>query len=143
MKKSQSNRRQIAPALLAIDHVHVYVKNRTKAAQWYEDILGFSINKAFECWAEDKDGPLTLEDRSGQIHLALFQVSDHLPSSVAAYNTDGKSFLAWKAYLEDRGILVKYSDHKLSGSLYFNDLDNNTHEITTYDVVRVSKGLSA
>ena len=129
------------PELNGIDHVHVYVPNRERAAAWYKEVLGFTINNDLKVWAEDEHGPLTIEDPTGKIHLALFAVENHTPSTAIAFKANGKEFLEWKLYLEKENILLRCTDHKLSWSLYFNDLDKNMHEITTYQHDYVSEHL--
>jgi catechol 2,3-dioxygenase-like lactoylglutathione lyase family enzyme len=81
------------PKLTGIDHVHVYVHDREQAGVWYQEMLGFQVSKAFEFWAEDANGPLTIEDASGTIHLALFTRSVFEPSTAIAFNTSGAEFL--------------------------------------------------
>ncbi len=120
------------PELEGIDHVHVYVSNREEAAAWYERILGFRVNQTLAVWAKDEKGPLTIEDASGQIHLALFNSNNFIPSTAIAFKTNGKEFLKWKSLLEKKNILLRCTDHEIALSVYFNDPDNNMHEITTY-----------
>ncbi len=129
------------PKLDGIDHVHVYVPNREKAAIWYKDVLGFSVSESLAIWAENEQGPLTIEDPSGKIHLALFNSDDFVPSTAIAFKTNGREFLTWKSYLEQKDILLRCTDHTLAWSLYFNDLDGNMHEITTYDYDHVAGNL--
>jgi len=121
------------PKLDGIDHIHVYVSDREAAANWYEKYLGFKVNATFKFWAEDEHGPLTIEDPAGQIHLALFKTENLTPSTAIAFKTDGSGFLGWKSHLEEANLILRCSDHTKSWSLYFNDLDGNMHEITTYD----------
>ena len=83
-------------------------------------------------WAV-KGGPLTLENKLNNIHLALFEREDHEPSSTIAFGADGKEFLVWKDHLEAQGLELGVTDHKLAYSLYFNDPDGNLYEITTYE----------
>ncbi len=123
----------MAPKLEGIDHVHVYVSDRAKAAQWYSEVMGFSTNAKFEVWADDPLGPLTIEDASGHIHLALFQREQFHPTSTIAFKVSGEGFLEWKYLLEKHGLAVRCSDHDLAWSMYFSDPDGNAHEITTYD----------
>ncbi len=130
------------PKLESIDHVHVYVKDRAKAACWYRDHLGFEIHPKYEFWADDIAGPLTLTDASDSIHLALFQRRDFTPASTIAFRVDGNNFVAWKTQLEKKELLLRCSDHTVSWSLYFQDPDGNSHEITTYDHSVVAKQLS-
>lgn len=120
------------PTLNGIDHVHVYVADRDTAERWYRDTLGFSRVEKYSFWASG-DGPLVLQDSEGSVHLALFERQDAVPCSAIAFGASGEGFLAWKSYLDAKGIDVVVKDHKLSFSLYFNDPDDNLHEITTED----------
>jgi len=130
------------PTLEGIDHVHVFVKNRERAATWYERILGFKTNKDLAFWAENKYGPLNIEDPTGKIQLALLGRDDFTPTTVIAFKTNGKEFLKWKLHLEKENILLRCEDYEISWSLYFKDLDGNTHEITTFQHDYVSSHLS-
>lgn len=127
------------PKLTGIDHIHVYVSDREAAAQWYQRVLGFKVVAAFAFWAENPQGPLTIEDADGRIHLALFQRDDFKPSTAVAFGADGEAFLQWKSHLEQLGVVLRCADHQAAWSLYFNDLDGNMNEITTYDYERVAR----
>ena len=130
------------PKLNGFDHIHVYVLSRRKAAEWYKNILGFTIVKSLELWAKDDNGPLTIEDPLRKIHLALFKQGDNfMPLASIAFNTDGKEFLRWNDYLKKQNISLRCSNHQVAWSIYFKDLDSNMHEITTYDYDYVSKRL--
>ncbi len=122
----------MTPTLKGFDHIHVYVSAWDSAEKWYGDVLGFTRVEALMPWAV-KDGPLTLEDPIGNIHLALFERADHQGSTAIAFGADSDQFLAWKTHLEGKGLKLRITDHKLAYSLYFYDPDNNMHEITTYD----------
>lgn len=129
------------PRLTNIDHIHVYVPNRAAAAEWYEKVLGFSVVESLLSWAEDEQGPLTLEDQDGNIHLALFQRETFTPLTSIAFGTDGAQFMEWKHYLESRDLLKRLADHKLAWSMYFYDPYDNMHEITTYEYDDVARQL--
>lgn len=129
------------PELDGFDHIHLYVSNREKAAAWYEKVLGFKINEMLAVWAKNEQGPLTIEDPTGKIHLALFNSDDFTPSTAIAFKCNGKEFLEWKTYLEKQDILMRCTDHKIAWSVYFNDLDGHMHEITTYQYDYVSSRL--
>jgi len=122
----------MAPELNGIDHVHVYVANWDEAEEWYQKALGFTRVEKFMVWAV-KNGPLTLENPDGNIHLALFEKEDRPDTSAIAFGATGEEFLAWKTHLEDHGLELRVSDHKLAYSLYFSDPWGNLHEITTYE----------
>lgn len=122
----------MTPKLNGIDHIHVYVARWDEAEAWYETVLGFKRVEALMPWAV-KGGPLTLENSEGNVHLALFEREDHSGSSAIAFGASGEEFLAWKTYLENKGLELRITDHKLAFSLYFTDPDQNMHEITTYE----------
>ena len=122
------------PELLGFDHIHVYVTDRAKAEQWYEDVLGLYRSKALEFWAAD-GGPLTIQNSSGTVHIALFERPAQPCRSVVAIHVDADGYKAWKAHLER--LLpgnVSEQDHEVSMSLYFRDPDGNPYELTTYEV---------
>ena len=126
--------------LTGFDHIHVYVPSRAEAAKWFESVLDFHVSEPFRVWATE-GGPLTIENKSGTIHLALFKKADFTPSTAIAFATDAKNFLEWKETLETRGILSRCTDHTLAWSLYFHDPYQNMYEITTYDYAEVSRAL--
>lgn len=132
-----------APPLTGIDHIHVYVSDREQAAAWYHRVLGFTPVPALQFWAEDVNGPLTLADASGTIHLALFRRDAPGPDDAIAFAASGPAFLQWKDYLEEQGLLLRCSDHSVCWSLYFQGPDYNRHEITTADYQFVASALAA
>lgn len=120
------------PRLNGIDHAHLNVGSKEEAKQWYEDVLGFTTLDSLKAW-DTANGPLTLEDEGGNIHLAIFEKDGPANESSIAYGTDGDTFLEWKAHLERKGLKLRLADHELAYSLYFHDPWGNYHEITTYD----------
>ena len=122
----------MAPKLSGIDHVHVYVKNWADAEAWYQSVLGFERVEKFMVWAVD-NGPLTLENAEGNVHLALFERHDNADTSAIAFGASGEEFMSWKQHLEGEGLELRISDHDLAYSLYFSDPWGNLHEITTYE----------
>jgi len=120
------------PKLTGIDHIHINVAEWERAENWYQDVLGFRRLEELMAWAVD-GGPLTLESSEGSVHLALFEREGHKGSSALALGSTGQEFIAWKAHLESKSLTLRIADHSLAFSLYFFDLDNNMHEITTYD----------
>jgi catechol-2,3-dioxygenase len=120
----------MTPTLNGIDHVHIYVASWGEAEDWYETVLGFKRVEALMAWAV-KDGPLTIENPEGNIHLALFESDSHPDTSVIAFGASGEEFLAWKVHLEGHDLELRLTDHKLTFSLYFSDPWGNPYEITT------------
>ena len=130
------------PKLTGIDHVHIYVPAWTDGEEWYQSVLGFKRVDALMAWAV-KNGPLTIEDPGGNIHLALFERDDHPNTSALAFGASGEDFLSWKAHLESHELELRVTDHKMAYSLYFSDPWGNLHEITTYDRDYVVKYLAS
>lgn len=122
----------MTPKINGIDHVHVYVGDRQVAERWYADTLGFVRVEELAEWAT-VNGPLTLQDASGHVHLAVFEKENPPTTATIAFGTDGRNFLEWKSHLEHRGLKLRLADHELAYSLYFNDPWGNYHEITTMD----------
>ena len=127
--------------LNGIDHVHVYVADWGEAEEWYQTVLGFKRVDALMAWAV-KNGPLTIENPEGNIHLALFETGSQSKNiSAIAFGASGEEFLAWKDKLESHGLELRIADHKLAYSLYFTDPWGNYHEITTYERDHVAERL--
>jgi catechol-2,3-dioxygenase len=121
------------PILQRIDHIHVYVSNRSAAEAWYQTVLGFTRVEEFAFWATD-GGPLTLADASGAIHLALFERPAQSRHTTIAFGVGAEDFLAWREHLRSfPELAVEMEDHAVSWSLYFCDPDGNPYEITSYE----------
>lgn len=120
-----------SPALEAIDHIHINVTDRAAAETWYRETLGFVRDPAFEPWVTAQ-GPLTLANAAGTIHLALFE-RPAVQNTVVAFRVSAAALAAWIAYLSARDVAVEPIDHDLAWSIYFRDPDGNPFEITTYD----------
>ena len=131
----------MTPAFNGIDHVHLYVPCRDEAADWYRQVLNFRVVEKLLFWATPS-GPLTLEDSSGRIHLALFERPNPDASSALAFGADGEAFLDWRSHLQSHGLEVRLSDHQVSWSLYFHDPYNNLHEISTFDYATVATAVN-
>jgi catechol 2,3-dioxygenase-like lactoylglutathione lyase family enzyme len=136
-RASQSSARSgedMPPELQAFDHVHVFVTHLASAEKWYSEVLGLHRTKELEFWAKD-GGPLTIQNRSGSIHLALFESAAQSCRSTVALRVGAAEYVAWKEHLQR--LLpgqVSEEDHQVSLSLYFSDPDRNPFEVTTYDV---------
>lgn len=122
----------MTPKLNGVDHLHVNVGSWNEAEDWYRSVLNFKRVDALMDWAV-KNGPLTVENTEGTIHLALFESDNPESTNVIAFGASGHEFLSWKTHLENHGLELRVTDHKLAYSLYFTDPWQNNHEITTYD----------
>ncbi|MEP6505711.1 MAG: VOC family protein [Betaproteobacteria bacterium] len=119
------------PIFDRIDHIHIYAAQRNKAEQWYADVMGFSRVAALESWAAD--GPLTLQNSSGTVHIALFEAPAQPNRATIALSVGAEEFVAWRQHLVAKlQRPVEAEDHQLSWSLYFADPDGNPWEITSY-----------
>lgn len=127
------------PVIEAFDHIHVFVADRRAAESWYGRVLGFERTKALESWAAG-GGPLTLQNESGTVHIALFERAPQACRSTLALRVTGAEYLKWRAHLN--AVLagqVSEEDHEMSLSLYFADPDGNPYEITTYEHAQVQR----
>ncbi len=128
------------PKLNGIDHAHLNVGSKAQAKKWYGEVLGFTPLERLKAW-DTPNGPMTLEDESGTIHLAIFEKDGPANESSIAFGTSGESFLEWKEHLEGNGLKLRLADHELAYSLYFTDPWGNYHEVTTYDRDFVARSL--
>ena len=121
------------PLLERIDHIHVFVSDRAAAEDWYARVLGLTRAKGLEFWAQGS-GPLTLEDSSRTVHIALFEGPPEKCRSTIALAASANEFLTWRTHLSDvLGRAIEAEDHEVSWSLYFSDPDGNPYEITSYE----------
>ncbi|WP_163933969.1 VOC family protein [Paraferrimonas sp. SM1919] len=117
------------PMINKVNHLHVYVNDLAKAADWYQNILGFQPLSGFEIWHSDS-GPLMLA--SGEVKLALF-VKPNSPSNIIAFEASGEEFIAWIQHLTESQLAFNVKDHQITFSAYFSDPAGNGIEITTND----------
>ena len=119
------------PVIDRVDHIHVFVADRVAAEKWYAQVLDFRRIPELEFWAPG-NGPLTIGNPSGTVHVALFERPPLPCRSVIAFGVTAKEFLAWRAHLAGvLGETIKVFDHDVTWSLYFSDPDGNPYEITT------------
>ena len=131
------------PSVQSVDHVHVFVENRAAAEEWYERVLGFTRVKELEFWAFD-GGPLTIQNREGTVHIALFEQPAQKNRSTIALCAGATDLLAWKAHLtQTLEHAPTLEDHAVSVSLYFRDPDGNPYEITTYEYEATKQALAS
>ena len=127
----------------AVDHIELYVKDQTKSVKWYDKIFGFKVIKELEFWSENEDGPLFVGNKENSIKLALFKGTRTNNGSIRriAFRISGTGFLLFLDCLKDFPIFSfgkkitkdNVVDHEISYSIYFNDLDGNKLELTSYD----------
>ena len=131
------------PSVRVIDHVHVHVSDRTASELWYARVLGLTRSKEYEFWAVG-DGPLTIQNSEGTVHIALFERSPTKTHSTIALGVAADEYLEWMRHLEQElNEPPKSEDHDASLSLYFTDPDGNPYEITTYEHEAVRQAIAA
>ena len=122
--------------LSGIDHVALTCASVDVTREWFVRVLGFQ-----HVFAGAWDGvPVFLKLES--TCLALFPMRgtpqaapqrpgfDHLAFNAATQ----AAFREAQESLKGHGIPFEFSDHGISRSIYFEDPDGRTLEITTYDV---------
>ena len=135
----------MAVQLERIDHIHVFVRDRSFSEQWYARVLQLARVPELAFWA-DEGGPLTIANAEGTIHLALFEqpVQAQTCGATVAFAVSAAHFIAWRDHLArelERPPAIE--DHTVSWSLYFSDPDGNPFEITSYDYDELSRRLRA
>lgn len=135
-----------------IDHVELFVPDRSHAAAWYARVLACRPVPGTEQWATHPQGPLMLSPDGGRTKLALFVGEPQGSRSTAgfhrvAFRLDGQEWLAFVARLAELGLeegasAARVVDHTGAWSVYFTDPFGHHLEVTTYDadLVRQARG---
>jgi catechol 2,3-dioxygenase-like lactoylglutathione lyase family enzyme len=121
-----------------LDHVAIAVADVERSQRFYEAVLG--LERMHEEW----DTPIVLAANGSG--LALFHRDLH-PSTTPddieppavrilhiAFRLGRTGFDEAHAALDKQGVEVRFSDHGISHSIYFEDPDGHQIELTTYDV---------
>jgi catechol 2,3-dioxygenase-like lactoylglutathione lyase family enzyme len=133
-----------------IDHVETYVPDRYEAAAWYSRVLGLSILRDREHWAEDPLGPLMISSDDGNTKIALFEGEPTESRTgrrasgfyLLAFRVDADGFRAFLDHAEALGLQDRdgrplnrssAKDHGGAWSVYFSDPWGHELEVTTYE----------
>jgi|GEM_PF-140958 len=115
-----------------LDHVAIRVKDLDASCQWYQDVLGLSAHQMPE-W-----GPFPIFLLVGQTGVALFPKSHQPPETSPlpmvdhfAFNVDGENFNKAQHRFKELGIPFQIQDHHYFHSVYIQDPDGHTVELTT------------
>jgi catechol 2,3-dioxygenase-like lactoylglutathione lyase family enzyme len=123
--------------LQGLDHVALSVSDLKRSSEFYADVLG--LERAYEEWHE----PVFMV--ASGTGLALFSTESHESSGDpdakppvrflhVAFRVDREGFDAARSELAERGIETSFADHGAAHSIYFDDPDGHTVELTTYEV---------
>ena len=125
-----------------LDHVAIRVKDLNLSAKWYETVLGL---KQYQL---SKWGAFPIFMLSGKTGLALFPANTSDPKLKAtsknvkidhfAFNVTRENFDKAKKRYEALGLNYNFQDHIYFHSLYTNDPDGHTVELTTIVVDEAS-----
>jgi catechol 2,3-dioxygenase-like lactoylglutathione lyase family enzyme len=137
-----------------LDHVHIRVPDRTEAARWYAEHLGFEPVAAYDFWATGiEGGPLQISADGGRTMLALFEVSDGHPlirqQTGVAFSVDAGSFISFARSLPnkidnprgERLVLADLVDFDMCWAFDLVDPWGNQYELNCYDYERVRADL--
>jgi len=113
-----------------LDHVAINVENLEASVNWYKNVLGLKPYKL------PKWGDYPIFMLSGKSGVALFPLkskSKHTSKSIDhfAFNVTNENFEHAKKRLSTMNIKFDFQDHHYFHSIYFQDLDNHTVELTT------------
>ena len=115
-----------------IDHIHVFVSDRQKALDWYNNILGLKPSE--KIIDLPKSGPLMIRNDDDTINIALFKGKQQDNRSVIAFKVTGEEFINCHATINQSITKnIELVDHSSQFSIYFNDPYGNPYEITSYD----------
>jgi hypothetical protein len=89
------------------------------------------------------DGPLTIQNCEGTVHLALFEGTPEKRPSTIAFGVVADAFMKWQPHLGDvLGMQLQAVDNTVSWSLYFTNPDGNRFEITSYAYQTIERELA-
>src|SRR5437016_183584 len=121
-----------------LDHVAISVRDIDGSVDWYAKTLGLEKRNAW-------DGEPVMMC-AGDTCLALFSADGpgiamseparrgHLTVRYIAFKVDRANFIAAQKQFRDRGTDSRFADHGVCHSVYIDDPDGHTIELTTYDV---------
>ena len=82
--------------------------------------------KSLLFWA--KDGPLTIGNNEGSIHIALFEGEPNNNRSVIAFNTTGEDLINCHKRINNAlNGSIEVDDHSVSFSIYFEEPNGNPY----------------
>lgn len=120
-----------------LDHVAIRCMDPDRTAAWYEEVLGLTRYKMPE-W-----GPYPIFLLAGKTGLAIFPADSRSPGTLSdrsvridhfAFQVDAQNYDIAKDHLNSLAVSTTEQDHHYFHSLYFEDPDGHTVELTTLKV---------
>lgn len=121
-----------------LDHVAIRVKDLETSARWYEEVLNLKRYQLPE-WGEY---PIFL--LAGKSGIAIFPADLNDPKLISnsknikidhfAFNVSKDNFEKAKAHYKELGLEFNVQDHIYFESIYTQDPDGHTVELTTFKV---------
>ncbi|WP_293793718.1 VOC family protein [uncultured Pantoea sp.] len=127
-------------SIIRIDHVHIYVNNIVEAETWYKDVLGFIRDESLHFWFT-QGGPLVI--KNNEAALSLFEKKDRSPGHTVAFSIKPSYFSELMKILTLKRIPFTVSDHQVSMSVYFEDIDGNKIEMTSYEYLEAKENIQS
>lgn len=120
-----------------LDHVAIAVADVARSRRFYADVLG--LERVHEAW----DVPVVMA--AGGTGVAIFDRDLHPGAAEGAespatrilhiaFRVDREGLERARGELAERGLEVRFADHGISHSIYFDDPDGHQLELTTYEV---------
>jgi catechol 2,3-dioxygenase-like lactoylglutathione lyase family enzyme len=121
-----------------LDHVAISVRDMNRSIDWYARTLGLEKRSLW-------DGEPVMMC-AGDTCLALFSVDGpgiamseserqrHLTARHIAFRVDRANFEAAQKEFREKGSDSRFADHGVCHSVYVDDPDGHTIELTTYEV---------
>ncbi len=126
---------QLMIQLNHLDHVAIRAADMERSASWYEQVLGLQRH-TFDEWG---DFPIFMVSQN--FGVAIFPADTSLPAigrafrgvkiDHFAFNVDNENFAKAKKYYEELGLEFNIQDHVFFHSIYTQDPDGHTVELTT------------
>ena len=137
-----------------LDHVHIRVPNRTEAANWYAEHLGFEPVEKYDFWASGfEGGPLQISADGGATTLALFETSEGHPmvaqETGVAFSVDAETFMSFtrslpgaiNSPLGQPLVPDDVIDFDMCWAFNFADPWGNQYELNCYEYDRIKTDL--
>ena len=121
-----------------LDHVAISVRDIDRSVDWYAKTLGLEKRSAWDgepvmMCAGDTCLALFSGGRPG-IAMSESERQRHLTARHIAFRVDRANFDAAQKEFREKGDRLRFADHGVCHSVYIDDPDGHTIELTTYEV---------